>query len=190
MDLIDRCRNGDETAFGALFEQYKNLVYRTAYLMLDDAVEAEEVLQDVFEKLLHSLSTYQPEMSAFTTWLHRVTINHCLNRRRRRALFEWLQERVRFEQPAGWEPSPVDDTGDKECVHLALRRLSDPLRAVVILRYYHGLSYSEIAYALKITDGTVKSRLNLAHKRLREVLKNDFLEHQLPQEVTDELPTS
>jgi RNA polymerase sigma-70 factor, ECF subfamily len=189
MDLIERCRTGDGAAFGELFEQYKNLVYRSAYLMLGDAGEAEELLQDVFEKLLHSLSSYQPEKSAFTTWLHRVTINACLNRRRRRTLFEWFQNRERFEPPAVWEPHPAGDDGDKQCVNLAVRRLSDTLRAVIILRYYHGLSYAETAYALKITVGTVKSRLNLAHKRLREDLKDDFQEYPLQQEVSDELPT-
>jgi len=86
MDLIQRSQSGDEQAFAALFHQYKNLVYKTAYLILGDAHEAEDVLQEVFIKVYRSLHTFQPKKGAFTTWLYRITINHCLNRRRKRHL--------------------------------------------------------------------------------------------------------
>lgn len=83
LQLIRRSRAGDEQAFAAVFEQYKNLVYKTAYLMLDDAAEAEDALQEVFLRVHRELAGFDPNKGAFTTWLHRVTINYCLNHRRK-----------------------------------------------------------------------------------------------------------
>jgi RNA polymerase sigma-70 factor (ECF subfamily) len=171
-DLIRRSQAGDPEAFGSLFDAYKNLVYRLAYLMLGSPEEAEDALQEVFLQVYRSLASYQETRAAFTTWLYRVTLNHCLNRRRRwryRLLpFEAAHSRVQArERSAGdWE--------DAECVHQALLRLSERLRAVVVLRYYAGLSYAEIAQSLEIPLGTVKSRLDKGLRTLREELGADF----------------
>ena len=170
MDLIRRCQTGDEEAFAALFHQYKNLVYKTAYLMLDSADEAEDVLQEVFLQVHRSLSTFEPSKGAFTTWLYRVTVNHCLSRRRKRRLLIISLEKV---PPLALteHPSFQDRLEDEEAVRQALSQLSEKLRAVVILRHYLELSYAEIAQILNIPVGTVKSRLNLALKTLRKELE-------------------
>lgn len=169
MDLIRRCQTGDEEAFAALFHQYKNLVYKTGYLMLDSADEAEDVLQEVFLQVHRSLSTFEPSKGAFTTWLHRVTVNHCLSRRRKRRLLT-----ISFEKVPPFalteHPSFQDRLEDEEAVRQALSRLSEKLRTVVILRHYLGLSYAEIAQILNIPVGTVKSRLDLALKTLHKEL--------------------
>lgn len=183
--IIERCRAGDSAAFGELFERYKNLVYRTAYLMLDEPEEAEEVLQDVFLSLLHSLPTYQPEKGAFSTWLHRVTINRCLRRQHNHGLLTRLIERFRRDATIE-NDSRLESAEDRQSIRKALGRLSKPLRAVIILRYYHNLSYSEIAEVLQISAGTVKSRLNTAHKKVRDVLQPDFPEPYPSRKVTDE----
>jgi RNA polymerase sigma-70 factor (ECF subfamily) len=169
--LIRRSQAGDEAAFAALFEQYKNLVYKTAVLLLDSAcvaspeAEAEEALQEVFLSVYRSLASYQPERAAFSTWLYRITVNHCLNRKRRRLPWAWLSlDRVPAAQAAG--PSPEQALGETEEVRAALRRLSAKLRATVVLRFYADLSYAEIAQALDIPIGTVKSRLAEALKVL------------------------
>ncbi|MCR4406869.1 MAG: RNA polymerase sigma factor [Anaerolineae bacterium] len=168
MDLIRRCQAGDEEAFAALFHQYKNLVYKTAYLMLDSADEAEDALQEVFLQVHRSLPTFEPAKGAFTTWLYRITVNHCLNRRRKRRLSASL-ERV---SPALLveRPSFQGRVEDEEAVQQALGRLSQKLRVVIVLRYYLELSYAEIAQILNIPVGTVRSRLNLALKTLRREL--------------------
>ena len=169
MDLIRRCRAGDEEAFAALFHQYKNLVYRTAYLMLDNADDAEDVLQEVFLQVHRSLSTFEPSKGAFTTWLYRITVNHCLSRRRKRHLLFVSLEKV---SPLALteHPSSQDRLENEEAIQRALSRLSEKLRTVVILRYYLELSYAEIAQTLNIPVGTVKSRLDLALKTLRQEL--------------------
>jgi len=173
MDLVRRSQAGDEEAFAALFQKYKNLVYKTAYLMLGDADEAEDLLQEVFIQVHKSLHTFQPTKGALTTWLHRVTVNRCLNRRRKRRFsFLPLDESSPSSVASRW-PSSESRTVEEEAVRQAVSRLSEKQRAVVILRYYWELAYSEIAHILDIPLGTVKSRLNLALRTLRKELERE-----------------
>ena len=171
MDLVRRSQEGDEWAFAELFDKYKNLVYRTAYLMLGNTGDAEDALQEVFMKMYKLLATYQPSKGAFTTWLYRITANHCLNqlRRRRPALFSTEQISRMLSTCSHPEPCTGRATQEEEhaAIEQALAQLSEKLRATVVLRYYGELSYAEIAEALDIPVGTVKSRLNLAHRILR-----------------------
>jgi len=169
VNLIRRCQTGDEEAFAALFHQYKNLVYKTAYLMLDSADEAEDVLQEVFLQVHRSLSTFEPSKGAFTTWLHRVTVNHCLSRQRKRypLLLGLGGKAPRDSERTASSQARLED---EETVRQALDQLSDKLRTVLILRYYSGLSYAEMAQVLSIPIGTVKSRLDLALSTLRKEL--------------------
>ncbi len=169
MNLIQRSQAGDEQAFAALFEQYKNLVYKTAYLMLDHTQEAEDALQEVFIQVHDALPTYDPAKGAFTTWLYRVTVNYCHNRLRQRQPVQAITD-----LPSGLlsdDGPPLEkQLAERAMMQQAMERLSPKLRITVILRYYAGLSYAEIAEVLAIPEGTVKSRLHQAIKQLREVL--------------------
>jgi RNA polymerase sigma-70 factor (ECF subfamily) len=168
--LIRRSLAGDESAFAALFHQYKNLVYKTAFVMLGSPDEADDVLQEVFLEVHRSLSSYQASKGMFSTWLYRITVNDCLSwRRKRRFLFVSLEECV---------PEPRDEAGRAhegqaeiaDDVLKAMSHLSVKLRAVVALRYYRDLSYAEIATILNVPIGTVKSRLFEALTLLRKHL--------------------
>jgi RNA polymerase sigma-70 factor (ECF subfamily) len=177
MDWFQRTRAGDEDAFAAFFEQYKNLVYRTAYLLLDDTHEAEDALQEVFLRVYRSPGSYDPARGAVTTWLYHVTVNHCLNRQRRR-------------RPAPTDPADLDRRNGSgrsslekaaerdDLVRHALGGLSEPLHAAVVLRYAWGLPYAEIADVLNVPLGTVKSRLNAALNIMRARLAvEDDIDH-------------
>jgi len=166
MDLVLRSQGGDEEAFAALFQKYKNLVYKTAYLMLGDANETEDVLQEVFIQVHKSLHTFQPSKGAFTTWLHRITVNRCLNRRRKRRPLSLDESSLSSLSSR----SPSSESREVEVVRQAVSRLSEKQQAVVILRYYWELPYAEIAQILDIPVGTVKSRLNLALRTIRKEL--------------------
>lgn len=163
---IQRAQQGDPEAFAVLFEQYKNLVFKTAYLMLGTPADAEDALQEVFVRVHRSLRDYDPHKGAFTTWLYRITLNHCLNHRRQWRLH--LSFETLIKMPAA--PTSGIDVAEEESIRQAIRDLSDKQRAVVILRYYWELSYGEIADILDIPLGTVKSRLDLALKTLRHAL--------------------
>ncbi len=170
MNLIQRSQTGDLTAFSELFEQYKNLVYRTAWLMLEDTHAAEDVLQEVFLRVYRNLHLYQPEKGAFTTWLHQITVNYCLNQRRSRPFIF-----VPFSQLLNRKSAPshflTQEPGHEDVeIRQALHQLSPKLRSVIILRFYWNLSYAEIAQVLALPIGTVQSRLNQAIGRLRHSL--------------------
>jgi RNA polymerase sigma-70 factor (ECF subfamily) len=177
MDLIRRSQAGDEGAFSDLFHKYKNLVYKTAYLMLDNADDAQDVLQEVFIQVHKSLSSFQPSKGAFTTWLYRITVNHCLNRRRKRHLLVLPFDQVSPALLTDPTSSLERQSADEQATQQALSQLSEKLRTVLILRYYWELSYAEIAQILDVPVGTVKSRLNLAlktmHKKLETAVEND-----------------
>ena len=164
----------DQDHFAELFESYKNLVYKTASLMLADTGEAEEALQEVFLQVYRSLHTYDPAKGAITTWLHRITINYCLDQqRKRRLVFQPLEE----ENPTltrRADGTGLDDGLEREAVLQAIHSLSDKLRSVVILRYYWELPYQEIAHILDVPLGTVKSRIDLALRTLsRQILAHE-----------------
>ena len=170
--LIRRCQAGDEEAFALLFEEYKNLVYRAAYLALGNAVDAEDILQEVFFQVHRSLDSYDPRRGAFTTWLHRITINRCLNWRRGRPRTDSLDELTGASECTG--ALLPDRYAEDDCVRRALGNLSRKLRVVVVLRHYGDLSYAEIAEIMDVPLGTVKSRLNLALRLLHDDLRSDF----------------
>ncbi|MBN1322022.1 MAG: RNA polymerase sigma factor [Thermoleophilia bacterium] len=170
--LIRRSRAGDQEAFRLLFERYKNLVYRTSYLTLGSAADAEDILQEVFLQVHRSLDAYDPQRGSFSTWLHRITVNRCLNWRRSRSRTTSLEEVP--EEAAGSVAAASDRYGDDECVRRALDGLSKKLRVVVVLHHYWGLSYAEIAEIMDLPLGTVKSRLNLALRLMRDELRSEF----------------
>lgn len=176
-DLIKRSLVGDQGAFEQLFHDYKNLVYKTAYLMLNNVQEAEDILQVVFLQVYKSLETYDPAKGAFTTWLHRITINQCLNWKRKQR-FSVLSLTQLVEGRLNTSPSPEERLGDKEELHQAIIKLSDKLRAAVILRYYWEMSYAEVAETLEIPLGTVKSRLAQALEKLTKELSSPALNEQ------------
>lgn len=185
IDLIRRSLVNDEDAFAELFHQYKNLVYKTAFLMLGDSGEAEDSLQEIFLQVHKSLASYKAEKGAFTTWLHRITVNYCLNRRRKRH-FLWLSlEQITQRLLPQVNPTFENQWGQEDAVRQALKCMSDKLRAVVVLRYYWELSYAEIAQILEIPLGTVKSRLDLALKTLRKDLEPGMVEYISREEVAE-----
>ncbi len=173
MDLIERCQAGDKEAFAMLFQQYKDMVYKIAYFMLGDAEEAEDALQEVFLRLYKALPNFDSQKAAFTTWVSRITMNYCLSQRRKRNFSALSLEKAspllidKNSSPQG----QLELEEEERAIHQALQRLDKKLRAVVIMRYYLELPYAEIAQALNIPVGTVKSRLNLALKALRRELE-------------------
>ena len=170
--LVSRCQAGDQDAFARLFDQYKNLVYRTAVLTLGDPVEAEDVMQEVFVQVHRHLGKYDPARGAFTTWLYRITVNRSLNWRRRLPTtrsFDDLPEHAMLGEQRD-EESRLDDGA---AVQQALGRLSPKLRVVIVLRYYWDLPYAEIAEVLEVPLGTVKSRLNAALQALHAALRGE-----------------
>ena len=168
MQIIIRAQSGDRDAFALLFEQYKNLVYKTAFLMLGEPAEAEDALQEIFVQVYRSLSGFDPRKATFTTWLYRVTFNYCLNHRRKKRPLTMPLEDLSLNFSNEF---PSAQLANEEFLQQAIEKLTDKQRAVVILRYFWDLPYAEIAQILEVPLGTVKSRIDLALKTLRKVLE-------------------
>ncbi len=175
--LIERCLSGDELAYAALYDQFASAIYRLTYSMLQHQEDAEEVLQDSFEYAFRKLDRYDANKSAFKTWLYRIAISRCRNKRRRKWLPSISLSQL-VNQDIGDDESPSLDAvmhlnEEQQRVWLALGQLSDKLRETAVLRYYEGLTYKEIGAILNIPPKTAESRMRLAHKALGALLKID-----------------
>jgi len=175
LELVERVlREGTPEALRPLYERYKDRVYNTAYRITGDPGVAEDVTHDVFVRVYERLRQFR-RRSRFSSWLYRVTVNLATDVARRRGRERWLFA-VRFgvtpgspEPMAAREWGPLGSAESAEVakeVSRAVAELSPKLRSVVVLRYFEGLSYEEVAEALEVSVGTVKSRLSRAHKRL------------------------
>ena len=166
-DLVARCRAGDQEAFHDLVETHHARVYRTAYAVVGDPHAAAEVEQDTFVKAWQGLRSFRGDAS-LATWLTRLALNAArdhLRRRRTRALLHGALQSFRSRREHLFE-----EVEDRDELQQSLRRLSPPLRQVIALRYGVELSPREIAEVLGCPEGTVKSRLNAALGRLRQML--------------------
>lgn len=178
-ELIRRFQRGQPRAFEMLFERYKDYVYRTAYFITRNRGDAEEAVQETFLDVLRALPNYRVEGPArFETWLYRVTVNRCRSRARRKVLpsADWDDIEERLERIPASQPNhdPEGVLARREqtaTLWQAVDKLPEPQRLVVLLRYQHEFSYKEIAQTLDIREGTVKSRLYHAHRRLKERLQ-------------------
>ncbi len=185
-DLIRRFQRGQPRAFEALYDRYKDTVYRTAFFVTRDSAEAEEAVQETFLDVLRALPHYRVEGPAkFETWLYRVTVNRCRMRLRRKRLpsEDWEEIEERLERIPSPHPNhdPEDTLVRRErtaALWRAVDELPEGQRTVILLRYQQGLAYDEIAQVLGINEGTVKSRLFNAHVRLKERLRAAGLERE------------
>jgi len=174
-DLIRRFQKDQPRAFEALYDRFKDYVYRVALFVTRDGAAAEDVVQETFLDVLRALPNYRVEGPArFETWLYRVTVNRCrsLMRRKRLPSADWDEIEERLERIPELRPDhdPEDFALRRErAVELwrAVDDLPEKQRIVVLLRYQQGLTYIEIAQTLGISKGTVKSRLYHAHRKLK-----------------------
>jgi RNA polymerase sigma-70 factor (ECF subfamily) len=173
-ELIRRSQSGDGEAFGVLVERYKGKVFSLVYGFSRDRMAADDLAQEVFIKAFYSLPRFKAE-SGFGTWLYRIAVNHAkdfLRKNRRRQQEVSLQdagEPALAAPQAGPEESRVEE-GHRNLVREALSRLPEKYRVILTLRDIDGLSYEDIGGILKLTPGTVDSRLHRARRKLREKL--------------------
>ncbi len=171
MTDLDKWQSGDMAAFGVLFRQYEKLVFRTAFLITGSKEAAEDALQEVFISVWKSRHTYDPSKGKLTTWLHRITVNQCSRGKARKVSPAVSLEEKGVDLPEMKRSQPEDIMVSKlEYARLlkAMDSLDTKHRSVLVLRYFNDLSYQEIAEALEIPLGTVKSRLNQSLRYLRE----------------------
>ncbi len=171
---LEQARQGDKIAFGKLIEAYQRPVYNLAYRMLNNSGEAEEAAQEAFIRAYTRLHTYKPNHK-FSTWMLSITSNYCIDLiRKRRALL------LSIDEPLPPHPALMSDkqkgpeaqimlSEQQEMVQSLLQELQPDYRQAVVLRYWHELSYEEIADMMDTTVSAIKSRLFRARRQLAEI---------------------
>lgn len=171
-------QKGDSTAFMHLVDAYQRPVYNLCFRMLGDAAEAEDAAQETFLRSYTKLHTYQHDRK-FSSWLLSIASHYCIDRLRRRRY-----QLVSWDDLPPWRWFPATDPQPEQAAltheqHDAIRDLLDTLpedyRAAVILRYWHEMSYEEIAESLDTTISAIKSRLFRARQMMASVAEETEL---------------
>ena len=174
--LISECIAGNHAAIEMLVRQYEAGVFKLAYSILGDEADANEVTQETFIAVLKSLGTYQ-EKKTFKAWIYTIALNLSRSQLRKRKIIERLKMTVGgiFRIETQKQVTPEDEvikTEKEATIWNELNKLDERHRTVVVLRYFHELSISEIAEIMSINEGTIHSRLHTARERLRDALQS------------------
>lgn len=173
--LIDRCRQGDEAAFRELVDQYKGLVFALIARSVTDRARAEELAQDVFLKVHKGLPYFRGE-SKLSTWLYRIVVN-VLSQERPDLATASLDDTGDDDRPKH-QPCAEDRAfGDfvlKDRLQKAIERLPIQYQVLVNGHYMKGLRYEDLAEALDLPMGTVKTHLHRAKRQLRMLLETEY----------------
>ena len=169
--LVRRFKEGDESAFETVFRRHKDAVYSLVYRTVGPG-DAEDVAQEAFIRTYKSLGNYRGEAS-LKTWIFRVTLNACydhMRRQSRRPLESPLQDLSGLASRGGDPASGASTCWARRELEEAIAALPDVERSLVEMHYVQGLSYREMAGALKCPGGTVKARIHSAVAKLRQRL--------------------
>jgi RNA polymerase sigma-70 factor, ECF subfamily len=176
--LVERSRNGDQSAYGELVTRYQAIAARTAYVITGTAADAEDVAQDAFVKAYYALDRFRAG-APFRPWLLRIVANEAINRRKaagRRPTvgLSVVEDRASGDTALSPEASALARER-RDVVLEALRQMREEDRLVIAYRYFFDLSEVEMAEALGVARGTVKSRLSRAIARLRAAMEGGGL---------------
>ena len=171
--LLQRAKKGEMTAFESLVTAYERRVYSLALRSTGSEADAADITQEVFLRAYRSLDAFRGE-SGFSTWLYRITVNLCVDLARKNNPAESLDDEQALEVPeprgAHQPETALANSELRRELDAALSLVSEEHRKIVILRDVAGMSYADIAAALELEEGTVKSRLARARAALRKIL--------------------
>jgi RNA polymerase sigma-70 factor (ECF subfamily) len=180
-ELVARAQGGDPSAFDELVVRYTPRLYGLIYNMTSNHEDTNDLLQDVFAKAYRSICSFRGK-SSFSTWMHSISVNMAIN---------FLKKRKRRQHPSLNDPdSSIENDPDfiaatshgdprneisvhelQKKLNAAMLKLSTQHRAVVTMFDIQGIPHAEIANILKISEGTVRSRLFYAHRQLQNYLQ-------------------
>ncbi|MBS1713947.1 MAG: sigma-70 family RNA polymerase sigma factor [Armatimonadetes bacterium] len=181
--LIRQCQSGDRSAFDALVRQYETKAYQYAFRLTRDPDEAADVVAEAFVRVFNSIGKFRSQ-SAFGTWLYRILTNCYLDHRKRdKSRFNTsLESSMQLESgeverqiqdDAAGPDEEAEKTAREAAVQGALGKMPEYQKAMLVMYHVENLSYEDIAEALDLPIGTVKSRLNRARIALRDHLAKD-----------------
>src|SRR5271154_137230 len=180
-EAIRRAQAGDSAAFDFLYQLHSRRVYALCLRMVNNPADAEDLAQEAFLQLFRKIATFRGE-SAFSTWLHRMTVNVVLMRLRKKSLpTDSLEETL---DPEAENSSPKRDVGapdlrlsgavDRVNLERSIEQLPPGYRTVFVLHDVQGYEHNEIANIMRCSVGNSKSQLHKARTRLRELLREEI----------------
>ncbi|MBZ5566224.1 MAG: sigma-70 family RNA polymerase sigma factor [Acidobacteriia bacterium] len=186
--LVRRCAAGDAVAWEEIVQRFNRRIYNICYRFTGSQHDAEDLAQEVFIKIYRTLKSYDTDKGAFMTWVATLTRNLLVDHFRKSKqdrVTDSMDEPITAEQDSISVAERLEDVGPspdarlqtretQEMVHKALQKLSPELREAVILRDLQDLDYREIALALKVPEGTVKSRINRGRTELARLLSRTY----------------
>ena len=195
-EAIRRAQAGDAPAFEHLYQLHGRRVYALCLRMVSNPADAEDLMQEAFLQLFRKISTFRGE-SAFSTWLHRMTVNVVLMRLRKKSLpTDSLEETI---DPESENSGPKRDVGgpdirlsgavDRVNLNRSIEKLPPGYRAVFVLHDVQGYEHNEIASIMGCSVGNSKSQLHKARTRLRELLQEDVRDQARQERQAAKSPT-
>ena len=175
--LIREAVAGDTSSFGELVRRYQDRLYNIAFRVVGNPEDAADVVQDAFVSAFQSLASFKGD-SEFFTWLYRIAFNTAISQKRKKRptiSMDAVREGESSYDPADGATDVSPDAAmvraeDETVLAAAIAKLSDEHRAVLVLKDIDGSKYEEIAVALGIPIGTVRSRLHRARLELRQLI--------------------
>ncbi|MGZ4788895.1 MAG: RNA polymerase sigma factor [Terriglobales bacterium] len=186
--LVRRCIAGDAEAWEEIVRTHSRRIYNICYRFTGSSDNADDLAQEVFIKMYRTLNSFDPAKGAFTTWITTMTrnllVDHFRKTKQDRAT-DSLDAGLGDEEDSATLSDRIPDTAPsaddriqrretQEMVQKAIQKLSPELREAVILRDLQDMDYKEIASALKVPEGTVKSRINRGRMELAKVLQRTY----------------
>jgi RNA polymerase sigma-70 factor, ECF subfamily len=176
---VSKAREGDTTAFEAIYNRYERRIYAFIYRLMGNAEDAYDLTQDTFVKAYMALPRTAPDLN-LSAWLHRIASNACMDVLRRRKLIRWLPWET-FDTNPAMEPTADDDpVGDynqfetSSEVQAVLNKLSPKHRMALVLKEFQGMSCDEIGDVMGASRSAVKSLLFRAREEFRQVYLAKF----------------
>jgi len=196
-EAIRRAQEGDSAAFEFLYQLHGRRVYALCLRMVGNPADAEDLMQEAFLQLFRKIGTFRGE-SAFSTWLHRMTVNVVLMRLRKKSLpTDSLEETL---EPDAENSGPKRDVGapdlrlsgavDRVNLERSIEKLPPGYRTVFVLHDVQGYEHNEIAEIIGCSVGNSKSQLHKARTRLRELLQEELREQARQERQSAKTQTS
>ena len=173
-DIIDRCKKGEQKAQFQLYKLYYKAMFNTSFRIVNDQMEAEDIMQEAFLKAFDKIHTYSGRVS-FGAWLKRIVINHSLDElKKKRVDFESMEENPKSEKIREDDEEEQEDerhpSYQVEQIRDTINELPDGYRIVLSLYLLEGYDHEEIAEILNITSSTSRSQYTRAKNKLKEQL--------------------
>jgi RNA polymerase sigma-70 factor, ECF subfamily len=177
-ELVELCLQNNGRAWEEIVHRYKRRIFNIAYQFVGRMDEAEDLSQEIFFKVFHSLDKFNQEAN-FQYWMIRVSKNFCIDhyrkkRKEREAMVDSMDQVINVLRSMSTPHIVLEEKEKREAIRESINSLPSILRSCIILRNLYGYSYQDIANILHIPEGTVKSRINRGRQELSRRLEEHF----------------